>query len=95
MRIKRGYVVFGIGEDFYDANWVRDLQTIKFVLNEPFPYGPYKSQKIIVKRFEGYWDNFLPYQLGGEIVDETVDAIAKPGEVWGTQRRPRRSKCAS
>lgn len=91
---KAGFVVLGIGEEVFGAHWAKHDKKIVFTLDEPLPYGPYKGQKRIYKTYSGWWDDFFPYQFGGEIVDETIAAIARPGEIWGTLPRPRRSKGA-
>lgn len=70
MKYPNGTITLGVKDKTYEGLWrARDGKVI-FTFADPLP-SPYKGMKEVTKEFR-LWDKMLPYEMGGQMVNEIL-----------------------
>lgn len=72
MKIKRGEISLGVRDKAYDGVWLATEGRVVFTFAEKLP-APIDSN-YVAKEYQGKWDDLIPYDLGGKIVNEILGA---------------------
>jgi len=69
--IRRGSIILGIKEKTYDGSWIAKDGIITYTFAEPLPLLGIKVIRTY-KRFS----QLLPYELGGQMVNEIINSTS-------------------
>lgn len=71
-KINKGVITLGVGEKTYDGLWTASRGRVEFTFAEELP-APHKTTRVVKEYTK--WNNFMPYELGGQIVNEILENL--------------------
>ena len=70
--MKKGDISLGVGDKLYEGTWLATEGRVAFSFAEKLP-APINSNRV-AREYQGKWNDLTPYELGGKIVNEILEA---------------------